>query len=316
VFVVVVVAFPTGIVGIARATWSLILRSTGRDTGRHAPPRVTRIATTADRGLVAKSAATALSDELAVEVRGIRFHYVTGTNVLLDVDLSVRRGTLHGLIGPNGSGKSTLVSLIAGSLKPQAGTIRLNDAQVERLGPHARANGGVMRTFQSAVLVNELACRDNVVLGLYTRFPRIGARASVWPALPGARREQRTMRRRSEEALAWVGARDWRNMAVGRAPHGIHQLTQVAAASVAEPRILILDEPFAGLSHTEVENLSSILVELRAAGVTVILIEHQTRVVFSLCDEVTVLNAGIVIAAGPADDVFRNERVREVYLGV
>ncbi|MGH2849699.1 MAG: branched-chain amino acid ABC transporter ATP-binding protein/permease [Solirubrobacteraceae bacterium] len=320
VFVVVVVAFPTGIVGIGRAVWSLILRTAGRDAGRHVAPRVTRIAGVGDRPRVASAvppeADAGLTDDLAVECRGIRFHYVTGTNVLSDVDLAVRRGTLHGLIGPNGSGKSTLVSLIAGSLKPQSGTIRLNDAHVERLGPHARANIGVMRTFQSAVLVNELACRDNVVLGLYTRVPRIGMRASVWPTLPGARRELRTMRRRSDDALAWVGARDWRTTAVGRAPHGVHQLTQVAAASVAGPRILILDEPFAGLSPTEVENLSSILVELRAAGVTVILIEHQTRVVFSLCDEVTVLNAGVVIAAGPSSEVLHNERVREVYLGV
>jgi branched-chain amino acid transport system ATP-binding protein/branched-chain amino acid transport system permease protein len=320
VFVVVVVAFPTGIVGIGRALWSFVLRCGGRDGGGPTPPTVTRVAALADRPAIATTAPLEAEaervDDLAVECRGIRFHYVIGTNVLSDVDLAVKRGTLHGLIGPNGSGKSTLVSLIAGSLKPQAGTIRLNDLHVERLGPHARANIGVMRTFQSAVLVNELACRDNVVLGLYTRFPRIGTRASVWPALPGARRELRTMRRRSEDALSWIGARDWRNTAVGRAPHGVHQLTQVAAASVAGPRILILDEPFAGLSSTEVENLSGILVELRAAGVTVILIEHQTRVVFSLCDEVTVLNAGVVIAAGPSSEVFVNERVREVYLGV
>ena len=321
VFVAVVVAFPTGIVGLLRALWAFSLRSTDRGSRRQlaaVAPVVTEQSQSTPTAAIVSPAHrdTGRSDEVAVECRGIRFHYVTGTNVLNDVDLVVRRGTLHGLIGPNGSGKSTLVSLIAGSLKPQAGTIELNRERVERRGPHVRANVGVMRTFQAAVLVDELACRDNVVLGLYTKVPRIATRASIWPVLPGARRDLRAMRRRSDEALEWIGARDWRNRPVGRAPHGIHQLTQVAAASVAEPQILILDEPFAGLSPTEVENLSSILVELRASGVTVILIEHQTRVVFGLCDEVTVLNAGVVIATGPAAAVFKDERVREVYLGV
>jgi branched-chain amino acid transport system permease protein len=98
-------------------------------------------------------------------------------------------------------------------------------------------------------------------------------------------------------------------------PHGIQQLTQLAAASAARPRLLILDEPFAGLTTGEVDSLMEILRELRTSGVTVILIEHQTRVVFSLCDEVTVLNAGQIVATGPAAEVFENERVREVYLG-
>jgi branched-chain amino acid transport system permease protein len=200
-------------------------------------------------------------------------------------------------------------------MKPDFGTIELEGRRVEQLEAYDRARMGVTRTFQPAVLINELVCRENVVLGLYTRFPRIALRAPIWPYLPGARRDQRQMREQSSTELEWAGAGSWSRSAVGLAPHGIQQLTQVASATVSQPSILILDEPFAGLSSGEVANLQSILSELRETGVSIVLIEHQTRVVFALCDEVTVLNAGEVIATGSAAEVFEDERVREVYLG-
>ena len=334
IFLVVVVMFPGGIVGFLNLVKVLATRhwtspaeapATTMEGSVRRPRAVAGpvggeaeevAAAAAPSAGLSKSGTTEDSPgDLAVECRGISFNYVQGVRVLNDVDFLVKRGTLHGLIGPNGSGKSTLVNLIAGRLKPDSGTIKLHDRQVERLGAYVRARIGVTRTFQSAVLINELACRENVIIGLYTRFPRIATRAPVWSALPGARRDLRKMRDQSSRTLDWAGAGAWSRSAVGRVPHGIQQLTQVSAASVSERSILILDEPFAGLAAGEVDNLKDVLCELREAGVSIILIEHQTRVVFSLCDEVTVLNAGEVIATGSASDVFENDRVREVYLG-
>jgi branched-chain amino acid transport system permease protein len=251
----------------------------------------------------------------AVECRGIRFAYRRGTNVLGDVDLVVRKGTIHGLIGPNGSGKSTLVDIIAGRLRPAAGTIMLDGVRAERAGTPARARRGVMRTFQAAVLVRELSARDNVAVGFSSRLSHLGGRGPLWPVLPRARRESRELRSRSVDALRFVGAERWAPAPVANAPHGIEQLTQLAAATIAGPSTVILDEPLAGLSPQEVEHMAAILAELKAGGVSVILIEHQPRFVFALCDEVTVLDAGEVVARGPADAVRADERVREVYLG-
>lgn len=328
VFVVVVVIAPSGIVGIFKKLAAMLL-SWQRQTpaAASASPQALAEAGVAvvekrdappepRRQLEGWHVSVESDGDPAVECRGIEFHYVRGVQVLNGVDFTVKRGTIHGLIGPNGSGKSTLVSLISGAQRPLAGSIELHGSRVERLGPATRARGGVMRTFQFAVLVDELTATENVTLGLYTKVPTIPLRAPLWPVLPRARRQERWMREQSVEALDWVGARGWSDLPAGRVPHGVHQLTQLASASVARPRLLILDEPFAGLTTGEVENLSNLLRELREAGVSVILIEHQTRVVFSVCDEVTVLNAGEVVATGAAADVFQNQRVREVYLGL
>jgi branched-chain amino acid transport system permease protein len=251
----------------------------------------------------------------AVDCRDIVFSYIKGVRVLDGVDFVVKKGTIHGLIGPNGSGKSTLVDLVAGRQTPQQGTIELDGRRFRRAGPAARARHGFMRTFQSAVLVRELSTCDNVAIGLYSRVPRIPLRAPVWPLLPTARRDGRLIRTKTGEALGLVGASDWAKTHIAEVPHGVSQLTQFAAACVAGPSTVILDEPLAGLAPSEVEHVATILSELKSAGVSVILIEHQPRFVFALCDEVTVLDAGKVVASGSAAEVRANSRVREVYLG-
>jgi len=154
-----------------------------------------------------------------------------------------------------------------------------------------------------------------VGIGLYTRAPHVVARAPVWQTLPGARRDGRELRRTAVRSLSFVGAGGWTKRRVADVPHGVQQLTQLAAACAPEPSAVILDEPLAGLAPSEVEHTGELLRALRDAGVTVILIEHQPRFVFELCDEVTVLDAGEVVASGPAAEVREDRRVREVYLG-
>ena len=253
--------------------------------------------------------------EYAVECRGVEFSYGTGLMVLRNVDLAVKRGDIHGLIGPNGSGKSTLANVIAGRLQPLAGSTLIKGMRVDDASPSKRATLGMRRTFQAAELVRELTPVQNVMVGLFNLKPGIIQRAAIWPLLPSGRRDLAWMEDRSREALDMVGAGAWVGRAVGDVPHGVEQLTQLASVCVAGPDIIILDEPATGLSAREVDHLAEILTRLKAQGVTMIIIEHQTRFLFPLCDRVTVLNAGEVILTGTAEEVRAHPVVRQVYLG-
>jgi branched-chain amino acid transport system permease protein len=253
--------------------------------------------------------------EYAVECRGVQFSYGTGLMVLRNVDLVVRRGDIHGLIGPNGSGKSTLANVIAGRLHPLAGSTLIKGVRVDGASPSKRAKLGMRRTFQAAELVRELTPIQNVMVGLFSLKPRIISRAPIWPLLPSGRRDLAWMDDRSRDALEMVGAGAWVGRAVGDVPHGIEQLTQLASVCVAGPDIIVLDEPATGLSAREVDHLAEILTHLKGHGVTMIIIEHQTRFLFPLCDRVTVLNAGEVILTGTAEEVRAHPVVRQVYLG-
>ena len=266
-------------------------------------------------GSAGAAQAGAPESEYAVECRGIRFSYGTGLMVLRNVDLAVRRGDIHGLIGPNGSGKSTLANVIAGRLQPLAGATLIKGLPVDGASPSKRAELGMRRTFQAAELVRELTPIQNVMVGLFNLKPGIIRRAAIWPLLPSGRRDLAWMEGRSREALEMVGAGAWVGRAVGDVPHGVEQLTQLASVCVAGPDIIVLDEPATGLSAREVDHLAEILSQLKAQGVTMIIIEHQTRFLFPLCDRVTVLNAGEVILTGTGEEVRAHPVVRQVYLG-
>jgi branched-chain amino acid transport system permease protein len=321
-----ITVFPEGFVGLAR---SGVARLSGEAAApaRPAPgttgvigdavaaapaSRTTRVALDAVPGGVERVGA---AGNIAIECRGIQFSYEAGSRVLNDVDLLVKSGEIHGLIGPNGSGKSTLANVIAGRLRPDAGMVRLRQARVDGHGPAGRARLGLRRTFQAAELVRELTTRQNVLVGAYTLVPGIPGKAPFWSLLPSSQKEMRQMEARADDALSSVGAEAWAGRRVGDVPHGIEQLTQLATVCVADPEIIILDEPATGLSAREVDHLASILAELKARGVTMIIIEHQTRFLFPLCDRVTVLNAGEVILTGTAEEVRADPVVRKVYLG-
>ncbi|MBX3194472.1 MAG: ATP-binding cassette domain-containing protein [Microbacteriaceae bacterium] len=316
VFVAVIVFFPRGLVGLGDLIAGWVRRAIARRAPADAtePPEAGAASGAPTPDPEGDPVVPAEGDALAA--RGIRFSYVPGVPVLQDVDMVVRRGTIHGLIGPNGSGKSTLVNLISGELRAQVGTIELNGARVERLSSPTRPAHGLMRTFQSAVLVREIPVLENTTVGLYSTVKHIAGRSIVWPLLPGARRDYRAMRERSAAALGSVGLEpSWHPALVRDVPHGVEQLTQLASSIVSEPSVLILDEPLAGLSGAEIAHVADILHRLKARGVTIIVIEHQTRFIFDHCDDVTVIAAGELVTSGPAAEVRTNDRVREVYLG-
>ncbi len=297
--------FPEGVVGLVKrrlgARFKSLVAAPTADVHPTAPAPVTR--------------ADETGNEPIVECRGIEFGYGVGPKVLRNVDLVVRRGHIHGLIGPNGSGKSTLANIIAGRLRPQAGSILVKGVRVDGQAPSERAKLGLRRTFQAAQLVRELPTSRNVMVGLYNSVPGIVRRSAIWPLLPSGHRDGASMLTTAEQALRAVGAGKWVDARVGDVPHGIEQLTQLATVRVAGPDIIVLDEPATGLSMSEVDHLARLLGELKAQGVTMIIIEHQTRFLFPLCDQVTVLNAGEVILTSTADAVRADPTVRQIYLG-
>jgi branched-chain amino acid transport system permease protein len=306
VFVLVIVFVPEGAMGLLGRLWRQLR-----------PVRPANAPAYASGELLALTPAHHVEDtDVVLAVRGVSFDYGTGAQALDAVDMTVRRGSVHGLIGPNGSGKSTLVNLISGALRPTAGSIVANGEHIEGLPQHAMAGRGLSRTFQSPVLVSELSTRRNVGIGTFSVIKGQARRGVVWPLVPSGHRDGRIISARAGAALGALGVSErWAGTRVADVPHGIEQLTQFAAATVARPSILLLDEPLAGLSPDEVQHVAELLRSLRDAGVTVIVVEHQTKFVFELCDEVTVLAAGQVVKTGSAAEVRQDNRVREVYLG-
>jgi branched-chain amino acid transport system permease protein len=297
--------FPEGVVGLVKRRLGARFKPAASEpVAEEAPPAAT-----------ARFAPAMADGAPIVECRGIEFGYGAGLKVLRNVNFSVQRGHIHGLIGPNGSGKSTLANIIAGRLKPQAGSILIKGQRVDGQAPSDRAKLGLRRTFQAAQLVRELPTSRNVMVGLYNSVPGIVRRSAFWPLLPSGHRDGAGMLSRSEQALRAVGAGSWVDAKVGDVPHGIEQLTQLATVRVAGPDIIVLDEPATGLSMSEVDHLARLLGQLKAQGVTMIIIEHQTRFLFPLCDQVTVLNAGEVILTSTADVVRADPMVRQIYLG-
>lgn len=315
IFIAVIVFLPEGFVGLL-ARIGRGIRDRWLSPGRAAVPANGAPGVRVTRPASAPARAPSIPDGPALEVRNASFSYGGELMALDGVDLTVPSGTIHGLIGPNGSGKSTMVNILSGLLRPRSGTISIYGQRVEQMAVWRRVDLGVMRTFQTAVMVKELTTTQNVSVGAYSRYPRIGLRSLVWPILPGARRDSKRIATSAKEALDSVGLSSaWASSRVADIPHGVEQLTQLASACAGQPTLLILDEPLAGLSSEEADHVAEILRSLRASGVTTIVIEHQVRFIFDICDGVTVLAAGQLVRTGTAAEVRNDPRVREVYLG-
>ena len=326
--ILVVTIVPEGAVGVAKRAWAR-LKPTLPGAVRPPAPQAAFPAGEAEGAVERDSLvrlfpgspsartdrAASASSGAIVECRDITFRYGTGPTVLSNVSVEVAAGNIHGLIGPNGSGKSTLANIIAGRLRPISGSIFIKKRRVDGFGPADRARLGLRRSFQAAQLIKELTTRQNVLVGAYGLAGNLGPRSVVWPLLQSARRDMDRVSARAVGALRAVGAGGWTDRRIRDVPHGIEQLTQLASVCVASPDIIILDEPATGLTHREVEHLAWILRELKGRGLTMIVIEHQTRFLFPLCDLVTVLNAGEVVLTGTPEEVRSDPMVRKVYLG-
>ena len=244
-----------------------------------------------------------------LQARGLTVTF-GGVHAVNDVDLDVETGELIGLIGPNGAGKTTLIDAMTGFVPLSSGTVELADADITALTPAARAQRGLVRTFQSLELFEDLTVEDNLRVCVETPH--------WWDPLVDAVRPRRG--NEMPEQVAWaldvVGLADVRTQRPSELSHGRRKLVAVARALALRPTLVLLDEPAAGLDTTETTRLGEHLRRLPGHGISVLLVDHDMGLVLTTCDRVVVLDVGAVIATGPPEQIRTDDRVIEAYLGV
>lgn len=230
-----------------------------------------------------------------------------------DVSFSINSGEIFSLIGPNGAGKTTLFNTITGMYKPTSGSIRFQHRDITGLKPYRIADLGIARTFQQIRLFAYMSALDNVRVGEHPRM-----HAKVWDAVfktRTARREEAHVSERAMELLDFVGIRQQAHNFARNLPYGHQRRLEIARALASNPQLLLLDEPAAGANPQEKRDLMTLVEKVRAQGITVLLIEHDMKVVMGISERIVVLDHGMKIAEGKPQEVRSNARVIEAYLG-
>jgi branched-chain amino acid transport system ATP-binding protein len=236
-----------------------------------------------------------------------------GVRAVDGVSFEVAPGEVHGLIGPNGAGKTTVINLVSGLLRATGGTVHLDGRPIHALPPHRVAARGVARTFQNIRLFPELSALANVLVGEHlVRRASLVARLLM---LPAAGEEERRARERAAALLERIGLAGRADERARNLSYGEQRRVEIARALAAEPRILLLDEPTAGMNPLEVQSVAALIRQVAAGGHSVLLIEHNVKLVMDVCDRITVLSFGKVIARGPPAEVARDPAVVAAYLG-
>ena len=236
-----------------------------------------------------------------------------GLSAVDELDISVEEGEIRGLIGPNGSGKTTALNLITGYIKPTRGVVKYNGSDVSGEQPHELARLGLVRTFQITTLFENLTVRDNVLHGSHLNNP-----TSLFGALTRSQRfreQSEAIEERVRELLAFVGLAERIDAVARDLSAGEHRYLEIAIALAARPKMLLLDEPATGLNPEEAVYLMSLIRTLRSQGVTVLLVEHNMRLITNICTRITVLNFGAKIAEGTPEEIVGNPDVITAYLG-
>jgi len=247
-----------------------------------------------------------------LELAGVSKNF-GGLHVLREVDLRVPQGAIFGLIGPNGAGKTTVFNLITGLLAPSGGRVTFEGQDLLRKKPHQITQLGIARTFQNIRLFKEMTLLENVVVGAY-RHMDYGL-PGLLLGLPGFRAHEARARERALELLTWMKLDGKAHDLADNLSYGEQRRLELARALATEPRLLLLDEPVAGMNTGERAELMTEIAAIRDRGYTILIIEHDMRFVMGLCEQIAVLNFGQIIACGGPQDIRNNAQVIEAYLG-
>lgn len=236
-----------------------------------------------------------------------------GLTALEDITFTVKSGEITGVIGPNGAGKTTLFNIITGIYTQTAGTVHLGERNVSCFPPEKLARLGMVRTFQNIELFGQMTVVENVMVGLHTKS-RSGIFSCAFK-LPGHLKEERHIRERAMHWLDFAGIPELSQTEASSLPFGKGRLLEIARAMALEPKIILMDEPAAGLNSRETVELAALIRRIREAGVTVVLVEHDMELVMDVCDSILVLNLGRKLAEGTPRDIQENSAVIAAYLG-
>ncbi|WP_308924343.1 ABC transporter ATP-binding protein [Janthinobacterium sp. J1-1] len=237
-----------------------------------------------------------------------------GVHAVQDVSFMVKEGNIHSVIGPNGAGKTTLFNLITGVYTPTRGEILLNGENVAAMSPDALARRGMSRTFQNLQVCMNMTAIDNVMVGAHLRLNQ-NLFASML-RLPSVRRADTACRDEAAQLMEFVGVGRHVDDEAGQMSYGALKRLEIARALAAKPKVLLLDEPAAGLNHTETGEIEALIRKVAQSGVTVVLVEHDMKLVMNLSDHILVLDYGKKLAEGTAAEVRANPDVVAAYLGV
>lgn len=236
-----------------------------------------------------------------------------GLTALEDVSFSVAEGSITGVIGPNGAGKTTLFNIVTGLYAQTAGEVYLSSHNISFLKTEALAGLGLVRTFQNVELFRQMTVLENVMVGLHTK-----SRSGIFSCalkLPGQVKEDKYIRKKSMEWLDFTGMADLADTTAGNLPFGKGRLLEISRALAAQPKIILMDEPAAGLNSRETTELASLIRKVRQSGVTVVLVEHDMDLVMDICESIVVLNLGKKLAEGTPREIQEDPQVIAAYLG-